>query len=53
MEVQESGHQNDLQIKGTLRETDKGAPSRVEGVIYQVPCAECERVYIGETGRRL
>ena len=24
-----------------------------KGVVYQVPCAECESVHIGETGRTL
>ena len=41
MEVQESGHQNDLQIKGTLRETDKGAPSRVEEERGHIPGTMC------------
>ena len=24
-----------------------------KGVVYEVPCGECEQVYIGETGRNL
>ena len=27
--------------------------NRKKGVIYEVPCADCDSVYIGETGRSL
>ena len=44
--------------KGTLREAlvqtkDPQPEWKKKGVVYQVPCAECESVYIGETGRTL
>ena len=58
--MQEPGHQNKLQIKGKHQGspgTDKGAPTRVEeekGLYTRYhACAECEYVYIGETGRTL
>ena len=28
-------------------------PERKKGVVYEVPCKDCEHVYIGETGRTL
>ena len=32
---------------------DKRKPEDCTGVVYQVPCADCQSVYIGETGRKL
>ena len=44
--------------KGTLREAliqtkDPQPEWKKKGVVYQVPCTECESVYIRETGRTL
>ena len=44
--------------RGTLREplvqTKEPQPDQKrKGVVYEVPCADCECVYIGETGRTL
>ena len=58
-EAQESWHQDNLQIKGNPQGglgKNNAAPAGVEeerSCVYQVPCAECKSVYIGETGRTL
>ena len=43
--------------RGTLREalvwTKEPATWKKKGVMYQVPCAECNCAYIAETGRML
>ena len=31
---------------------DKRAPQEQAGVVYQIPCKDCSKVYTGETGRR-
>ena len=31
----------------------KNSPSEVTGCIYQIPCKECDKYYIGETGKGL
>ena len=36
-----------MQVKSAIDEEMK------KGVVYEVPCSECEMVYIGETGRNL
>ena len=52
------GIRTTFKSKGTLREAlvqtkDPQPEWKKKGVVYQVPCAECESVYIGETGRKL
>ena len=52
------GIRTTFKSKGTLREAlvktkDPQPEWKKKGVVYQVPCAECESVYIGETGRTL
>ena len=47
------GMRTTFKSKGTLREAleqAKDPQPEEEGVVYQVPCAECKSVYIGETG---
>ena len=36
-----------MKVKQPTLELDK------KGVVYEVPCGECNHVYIGETGRTL
>ena len=31
---------------------DKRTPHDTAGVVYQIPCKDCTKVYTGETGRR-
>ena len=31
---------------------DKRSPEDSTGVVYQIPCKDCDKVYIGETGRK-
>ena len=31
---------------------DKRTPHNTAGVVYQIPCKDCPKVYTGETGRR-
>ena len=52
------GIRTTFKSNGTLREAlvqtkDPQPEWKKKGVVYQVPCAECESVYIGETGRTL
>ena len=32
---------------------DKVEKQKKAGVVYKIPCSQCEKVYIGETGRQL
>ena len=32
---------------------DKVEKQKKAGVVYKIPCRQCEKVYIGETGRQL
>ena len=32
---------------------DKVEKQKKAGVVYEIPCSQCEKVYIGETGRQL
>ena len=52
------GIRTTFKLKGTLRKAlvqakDYQSEWKKKGVMYQVPCAECESVYMGETGRTL
>ena len=52
------GIKTTFKSRGTLREalvhTKQPQPAlKKKGVVYQVPCADCDCVYIGETGRTL
>ena len=52
------GIKTTFKSRGTLREalvhTKQPQPAlKKKGVVYQVPCADCDSVYIGETGRTL
>ena len=52
------GIRTTFKLKGTLREALVQAKYyqpewKKKRVMYQVPCAECESVYMGETGRTL
>ena len=40
-------NQRQLIVKTTIKDEEK------KGVVSEVPCGECEQVYIGETGRNL
>ena len=31
---------------------DKRPPQETAGVVYEIPCKDCDKVYVGETGRR-
>ena len=36
-----------MRVKTAIEDEEK------KGVVYEVPCGECEQVYIGEIGRNL
>ena len=36
-----------MRVKTAIKDEEE------KGVVYEVPCGECEQVYIGETGRNL
>ena len=40
-------------LRQTLMKVKSTRPEDKKGVIYEVPCAECNCVYVGETGRSL
>ena len=41
-------------IRQMLVRVKNGIPEdRRKGVIYEIPCKDCEKLYIGETGRTL
>ena len=35
------------------KDKDKVEKQKKVGVVYKIPCSQCEKVYIGETGRQL
>ena len=40
-------------LRGILVRVKQTKPDRKKGVVYEVPCKDCSRVYIGEMGRTL
>ena len=41
------------QLKVLVHPKDKVDKQKKAGVVYKIPCNQCEKVYIGETGRQL
>ena len=40
-------------LRGALVRVKQTRTDRKKGVVYEVPCNDCSRVYIGEMGRTL